>query len=138
MRSVLAMRIPSEHPVEASSVLLLTYAAGAVVGPMFATAAMEELGPGGLFASTAFAHVLFALFVVYRMSQRAAIPADERDNFVLMETRTSAVVFELDPRSEATSPEVAEEQAAEQVLEDDLPDGEESDQLNPEAAEAKA
>ncbi len=130
--------IPSEDAVEASSGLLLTYAAGAVVGPMFATAAMEELGPGGLFASTAFAHVLFALFVVYRMSQRAAIPADERDNFVLMEPRTSAVVFELDPRSEATSPEVAEEQAAEQVLEDDLPDGEESDQLNPEAAEAKA
>lgn len=130
--------IPPEDAVEASSGLLLTYAAGAVVGPLLATSAMEELGPGGLFATTALAHILFALFVVYRMSQRAAIPAEERDHFVLMEPRTSAVVFELDPRSETTAPEVAEEQAATQVLDDDLPGAESDEEPNPEEAEAKA
>ncbi|HLS68293.1 MAG TPA: MFS transporter [Kiloniellales bacterium] len=120
--------IVPEDAVEASAGLLLTYAAGAVVGPLLATTAMGELGPHGLFATTAVAHALFALFVVYRMSQRASVPAEERDHFVLMEPRTSTVVFELDPRSETTSPEVAEEQAAEQLLEDDLPPVEEGDE----------
>ena len=113
--------IAPEDAVEASAGLLLTYAAGAVVGPLVATAAMEQLGPHGLFATTAVAHTLFALFVLYRMSRRAAVPAEEREHFVLMEPRTSAVVFELDPRSETTAPEVVEQQAAEQLLEDDLP-----------------
>src|SRR5690625_3765642 len=69
--------IAPEDAVEASAGLLLTYAAGAVVGPLVATAAMEQLGPHGLFATTAVAHTLFALFVLYRMSRRAAVPAEE-------------------------------------------------------------
>lgn len=114
--------IAPEDAVEASSGLLLTYAAGAALGPLLGAAAMAVLGPGGLFATTATAHSIFAAFVLYRMRRRAPVPAEERESFVLMEPRTSAVVFELDPRSESTAPEVAEEQAASPLLEDDLPE----------------
>ncbi|WP_366554758.1 MFS transporter [Aquibaculum sediminis] len=114
--------IAPEDAVEASAGLLLTYAAGAVAGPLLAASAMSWLGPSGLFAATAVAHFLFALFVIHRIRQRAPIPADEREHFVLMEPRTSAMVFELDPRSETTTPEAAEAQAAATMLEDDLPD----------------
>lgn len=114
--------IAPEDAVEASSGLLLTYAFGAVAGPLLAAGAMSAVGPGGLFLTTAAAHLLFAAFAFYRSRRRAAIPAEERENFVLMEPRTSAVVFELDPRSESTSPEDAEAQSADLLLRDDLPE----------------
>jgi len=83
--------------VEASSVLLLLYAAGASVGAIPASVLMGEIGPGGLFAFTATAHLGLAAFAVLRMRRRAAPPAAEKDQFVSV-PRTSPTVFALDPR----------------------------------------
>ncbi len=67
--------------VEASSGLLLLYGAGAVVGPLIASTALKYVGAPGLFGFTAFVHVATAIFVIYRMRQRARAPEEEREPF---------------------------------------------------------
>ncbi len=83
--------------VEASTGLLLLYGIGASVGPVVASAAMEALGPKGLFAWTAFVHAGTAAFVLAQLRTRPAVPAEDKEAFVEV-PRTSPVVFELDPR----------------------------------------
>ncbi len=82
--------------VEASSGLLLLYAAGAIVGPMFASAAMRLTGPEGLFFYTSAVHVLMAMFAVYRMRQRARPSEEEREPFV-DSIRVAQTVATIDP-----------------------------------------
>lgn len=90
--------VEREDVVDVSSGLLLTYAAGAVAGPLIASVAMEALPTGGLFAYTAIVHAGFVGFVALRMRERAA-PADEqRDDFVSV-PRTTPAVFNLNPRT---------------------------------------
>jgi MFS family permease len=86
--------------VEASSGLLLAFAAGASLGPFAASVMMSLLGVGGLFIHTAILHLLLVAFVAYRMGRRAARPAKEREHFVMMEPRSTPSIFELDPRAE--------------------------------------
>ncbi|SMF63341.1 Predicted arabinose efflux permease, MFS family [Tistlia consotensis] len=86
--------------VETSSGLLLTFAAGAVVGPFLGSLAMQHLGHGSLFVYTACFHLLLAGFALYRMRRRATLPSDAKEPFVAVEPRLSAQVFELDPRAE--------------------------------------
>lgn len=66
--------------VEAASGLLLTWAAGAVIGPLVASGLMSALGPRGLFVFTATVHLGLAGFVFYRMRQRQ-VPAETRGDF---------------------------------------------------------
>ncbi len=96
--------IAAEDAVETSSGLLLTFALGAVFGPLAAAGVMQQSAPGFLFAYTAVLHLLFAAFAGYRMRQRAALPPEQREDFVLADTRSSPQVFELDPRAEPTAP----------------------------------
>lgn len=63
--------------VEASSGLLMLYAAGAVVGPLVASATTALVGPNGLFVYTSVVHAAMALFAVHRMRQHARPDADE-------------------------------------------------------------
>ncbi len=67
--------------VEAASGLLMLWAAGAAIGPFIASTVMAELGRGGLFMTTSAIHASFALFVIYRLSQRAQISADQRGDY---------------------------------------------------------
>ncbi len=60
--------------VDISSSLLLLFASSAICGPMIAAATMRVIGPNALFMHTAFVHFLIAVFVIYRMSQRAPLP----------------------------------------------------------------
>jgi MFS family permease len=96
-----------EDFVETSGGLLLTYAAGAVIGPVVASTVMAVIGVGGLFAYMCVVYVVFAAFVLVRIRQRAAIPAAERENFVPMATATSPEAYQIDPRSEETPVEPA-------------------------------
>ena len=73
--------IESGEFVEAAGVLLLLFAAGSVAGSMAAAAAMQVLGPSGLFFFTATAHALLALFTVARMQVRAPLPVAEQEPF---------------------------------------------------------
>jgi MFS family permease len=60
--------------VDISSSLLLLFASAAILGPMLASLSMRFIGPNALFMHTAFVHCVIAVFVVYRMSQRAPLP----------------------------------------------------------------
>ena len=68
--------------VEAASGLLLTYAAGAVVGPIMASIVISQAGTGGLFYFTAAIHLIFAGFVIVRIRRRDPAPEDARGDFV--------------------------------------------------------
>ncbi len=91
--------------VETSSGLLLTFAAGAVLGPFLGSIVMGSVGPGGLFLYTALFHALLAAFAFYRMRRRATLPSGEKERFVAVEPRLGAQVYELDPRAEPTQDE---------------------------------
>ena len=67
--------------VEAAGVLLLLFAVGSVAGSVAAGAAMQLVGPSGLFFFTATVHGLLALFTLTRMRLRAAPPLDEQEPF---------------------------------------------------------
>jgi MFS family permease len=82
--------------VEVATALLLTYTFGASIGPVIAGQIMAVFGSGSLFVWAAIAHLLLVLWSGYRSTQRAAIPAVDRDPFVAV-TRTSPVVSELNP-----------------------------------------
>lgn len=81
--------------------LLLINGAGSVVGPALAGVAMDRLGPLGLFGFTALVHAAMAGFTLYRMQQRAALPQDQKADFVPMPT-TAPVRADLDPRADET------------------------------------
>jgi MFS family permease len=93
--------VDREEFVEASSGLLLTWAIGASVGPLLGAFAIDLFGAGGLFLYTALAHLNFALFTIYRMSRRAAVPPEARAPEVAAgrPSPTTPVAVELDPRA---------------------------------------
>jgi MFS family permease len=82
--------------VEASSGLLLLFAAGAVIGPLIASAAMRFIGPGGLYYFMAAVFTGMALFTLYRTGQSARPVAEERELFV-ESILVSQTVVSLDP-----------------------------------------
>lgn len=67
--------------VEISGGLLLIYAAGAVVGPMIATAFMDVIKPGGLYAFTASIHALVVVFAYWKLGREKPVPAAEQTPF---------------------------------------------------------
>ena len=78
----------------ASGGLVFTFGLGAIAGPLGAGWAMETLGPfafwlvlGGLFAS-------IATWALYRMTQRAVVPASETDHYLGVLPTASPVAVE--------------------------------------------
>lgn len=88
-----------EDFVEVSSGLLLIFGLGAVLGPLLASKLIQHFGQPTLFAFTAVVHGLTGLFAFYRITQREAVPTEERESFVSI-PQTSPEVNLLDPRSE--------------------------------------
>jgi len=95
--------------VPASAGLLIAYGIGAVVGPSLGAGAMTLAGAPGLFFYIAAVFAALALFGLYRMRVRPAVPNAEQIPFVPV-PRTSPVVGALDPRAEPET--AAEDQAA--------------------------
>ena len=79
--------------VEASSGLLLANGIGSVIGPLVAAVAMDQIGPSGLFATTACFHVVLAAFAYWRSTRRAVRP-EERTEFSLTSTAPTMVALE--------------------------------------------
>ena len=84
--------------VEAAGVLLLLFAVGSVVGSVAAVAAMQILGPSGLFFFTATAHGLLALFTVARMQVRAPLPVADQEPFA-ESIQAAYMVAPIDPHA---------------------------------------
>jgi MFS family permease len=84
--------------VEISSGLLLTYAAGAVLGPMIATVFMNVMEPGGLYAFTAMVHVLLVAFAYALLKRERMRPEQEHIPFTeaLQAAQTVSSTFDAE------------------------------------------
>ena len=89
----------STQLVSVSAGLLFAYGVGAVVGPVAASAMMAAGGPSGLFVFTGGVTAGLAAFLVFRMTRREPLPAEDQTPFSAMPTTTPAIA-ELDPRTE--------------------------------------
>lgn len=88
--------------VEISSGLLIVNGAGAMIGPVLAGVLIDGLGPSGFFIALALAFAVFGGYAAWRITRRAAVPADEMTDYAYMPTTRSQTpeTFNLDPRSE--------------------------------------
>src|SRR6202008_2011510 len=68
--------IDRSQMVAANSGMLLAWAVGATAGPLIASSIMGLSGPSGLFVFIASIAVILALYTRWRMSRRAAKPAE--------------------------------------------------------------
>ena len=84
-----------DQMVGVSSSLLLSWAAGAAIGPTIAAPFMDLLGPRGLFLYTVLIAAGLASFVLWRMSRRAS--PRSKDGFVDIPTSAPRLA-EIDPR----------------------------------------
>ncbi len=91
--------IDRSRMVAANSGMLLVWAVGATAGPLVASSVMGPVGPSGLFVFIAVVATFLAIYTRWRMSRRAAKPAEEQSKFVPVPS-TSAIAGALDPRSE--------------------------------------
>lgn len=94
--------VHKKRAVEVSSGLLLTFSIGAVIGPLVAGYLMSIAGHGALFLHSALAHSLIAVVMVVRVKLRPKLPAERKENFIVV-PKTTPAVFELDPRAEGVS-----------------------------------
>jgi MFS family permease len=103
-----------EDFVKVSGGLLLLYGIGTIIGPTLGGSVMTALGPHALFAVTAGAHILITVYAIIRSRIRAAIPADERDNYTTAPAANALLGtpegLSLDPRASAESSETTDEQ----------------------------
>lgn len=90
--------IDRSQMVAANSGMLLAWAVGATAGPLVASSFMAA-GPSGLFVFIAGIAVALAFYTRWRMSRRAAKPAEEQSKFVPVPS-TSAIAGALDPRAD--------------------------------------
>jgi MFS family permease len=70
--------------VSASSGLLIVQGMGAALGPFLAGAAMTALGTVGVVYVIAAAQIMMALWGAYRMTRRAAVPQEQKEEFIPM------------------------------------------------------
>jgi MFS family permease len=90
--------IDRSQMVAANSGMLLAWAVGATAGPLVASSFMA-IGPAGLFVFIASVAIVLAVYTRWRMSRRAAKPAEEQSKFVPVPS-TSAIAGALDPRAD--------------------------------------
>ncbi len=88
---------PSEF-VETSSGMLLTYAAGAILGPMMATAFMHAFTATGLYAFTASVHALLVAFAFWRLRRQRPPIEEEHVPFseALQASQTVSATFDAE------------------------------------------
>jgi MFS family permease len=93
-----ADHVPPGSMTRLASGMLFIWAVGAAVGPFLAAQIMEIVGPPGLFLFSGTVTGAVAVFVLWRMTRRAAVPRDRRPGFVNLPA-TSPAIGQIDPRS---------------------------------------
>jgi MFS family permease len=91
--------IDRSQMVAANSSMLLAWAVGATAGPLIASSVMGPVGPSGLFVFVAVIATILAAYTQWRMTRRAAKPAEQQSKFVPVPS-TSAIAGALDPRAD--------------------------------------
>jgi MFS family permease len=84
-----------DQMVAASGTLVLVAGIGASLGPAFAAACMSLAGPAGFFWSLAVVHAAIGVFALYRMTRRAALPADEQMDYRSMPARSTPMAASI-------------------------------------------
>ena len=84
--------------VEVSGQLLLITGLGAIIGPLLASVFIDIAGQHTLFAYTASAYSVIAVYVVWHASQAEPIPKEERVPYSAVPD-TTPLVFEMQPTS---------------------------------------
>ncbi|MGI9420827.1 MAG: MFS transporter [Geminicoccaceae bacterium] len=87
--------LQTEQMVAASGTLVMVGGIGAFLGPTLLAASMDLFGTNGFFWAAATVHALLGVFILYRMTQRPAIPADEQGSYVAMSSRATMVAAEM-------------------------------------------
>jgi len=86
----------------AMSSLLVIYAFGSILGPYLASLVMKWFGSNALFSFIIIAASTLLVFILIRMKQRAALPQQDQDHFVMQ--TPSGAVSGLDPRTDYVQP----------------------------------
>lgn len=107
---------PPGEFLKTSGGLLLLFGAGSIVGPLAAALLMSLTKPGGLFNVTSAAHLLIVGFTIWRMTQRAAVAPEDREDFITMPSGvrfSTPETLAMDPRAEEEREELMNEMDAE-------------------------
>lgn len=88
--------------VKLSGGLLLLYGVGTIIGPLMGAKAMDLFGPAGLFAVTAAAQGIIAVYAIMRSFKRPPVPATLKGLFrsTPSERALTPESVRLDPRSD--------------------------------------
>ena len=84
---------PEDMPA-ASGGLVFTFGLGAIAGPMVTGWAMEGLGPFAFWVVLGATFGAIALYALYRMTQRAAVPVDQTESYIGVIPTSSLVAVE--------------------------------------------
>lgn len=93
-------RMPAHHIVPASATLLLSYGAGAAMGPLASTLLMQVAGASGFYLFAILVLLAFAGYVRVRIARTRDIPVADQEAFVTNLPEGTAIINELDPRNE--------------------------------------
>lgn len=85
--------------VAASSAFVLVNGLGSILGPTSGSIAIQGIGPKGFFLWLALVQCFIALFALWRMTRRAAVPLENQGHFVSMPPRGSPVAVTLNPET---------------------------------------
>ncbi len=110
-----------EQMIAASGTLVLVGGIGAFLGPTLVASSMDLFGPKGFFWALSAVHAILGLFILYRMTQRSALPAEEQGSYVPMPARTTPVAGEMYGEVATEMSEEADEEIL--IDESDLPEG---------------
>jgi MFS family permease len=98
-----------EDMAAASGGLIFTFGLGAILGPLLAGWAMEGLGPYAFWLVLGATFGVMGLYAAYRMTRRAAAPAEETDTYLGVLPTASAVAVEAAGTWSAEQAEAAQE-----------------------------
>ncbi|KPQ04798.1 MAG: Major Facilitator Superfamily [Rhodobacteraceae bacterium HLUCCA12] len=86
--------LPLEDMPAASGGLVFTFGLGAILGPLGTGWAMERFGPLAFWLVLSATFATIALYALYRMTQRASVPATETESYLGVLPTTSSVAVE--------------------------------------------
>jgi len=86
--------LSSEDMPAASGGLVFTFGLGAIAGPLAAGWAMQGLGPFAFWLVLGAIFGAIAIYALYRMTQRAVVPAEQTESYLAVLPTTSIVAVE--------------------------------------------
>jgi MFS family permease len=104
--------VEADERVLVSGTLLLTYGAGAVIGPVLAGLIMNQIGAAGLFYYIGGVFFLVGCYALWRMTRRAAPLSEDKPTFVPT-PGSSLLAAALDPHSKPMDEAATEDSEAE-------------------------